>query len=95
MLCVLTVEDISVVVDVLMSLISLMSPPPDVLGMRVVRGMRGVGRVWECVYVWLGAAKEERTVSALEDWVWALPILWEQDECWTGIRVWIEVVWVV
>ena len=26
-------------------------------------------------------------VSRLEDWVWALPILWEQGECWTCVCV--------
>ena len=34
------------------------SIPADVLGTSVVRGMRGVGGVWECV--WLGASWEER-----------------------------------
>ena len=44
------------------------------LWMSVVLGMRGVGGV--CV--WLGAAWVERGMSGCEDWVWALPILWEQ-----------------
>ena len=28
--------------------------------------------------VWLGAAWVEKGVSGREDWVWVLPILWEQ-----------------
>ena len=39
------------------------SSAADVLGMIVVRGMRGVGGVVRCVCVWLGAAWEERCVS--------------------------------
>ena len=27
----------------------------------------------------------ERGVSGCEDWVWALLILWEQEECWTCV----------
>ena len=53
-----------------------------------------------CVCVWLGAALEERGVSGCEDWVWTLPSLLEQGECWTcgcvlvvlclcEVRVWI------
>ena len=37
--------------------------------------------------VWLGAVWDERGVSGSEDWGWALPILWEQGECWTFVCV--------
>ena len=33
-------------------------------------------------------------VSGLEDWGWALPILWEQGECWTCVCVLVAVVYV-
>ena len=38
-----------------------------------------------CVCVWLGAGWVEKGVSGWEDWVWALPILWEQGKCWTFV----------
>ena len=44
-----------------------------------------------CICVWLWAACVERGVSELEDWVWALPILWEQGECWTCVCLWVAV----
>ena len=31
-----------------------------------------------CECVWLGAVWEVRRVSGYEDWVWDLPIMWEQ-----------------
>ena len=46
------------------------------LGMSVVHGMRGVGRVCE-MYMCLALASVED-----EGWVLALPIMWEQGECW-------------
>ena len=42
------------------------------------------------VLVWV-----ERVVSGCENWVWALPILWGQGECWTCVCVLVAVVWVV
>ena len=45
-----------------------------------------------CVCVLLGAAWVERGVSGLEDWVWTLSILWEQEECWTCVCVLVVVV---
>ena len=33
-------------------------------------------------------------VSGCENWVWALPILWGQGECWTCVCV-LVAVWVV
>ena len=57
----------------------IVSSAADVLWMFVVSGMRGVGGV----------------VSGGEDWVWDLPILWEQGECWTCVCVLVEVVWMV
>ena len=38
-----------------------------------------------CVCVWAAWVDD--------DWVWALPILWKQGECWTCI--WVAVVWVL
>ena len=55
-----------------------------------VGGTRGSGIVSSAEYercVWLGATWVEREVSGYEDWVWALPILWEQGECWTYVCV--------
>ena len=47
------------------------------------------------VYVFdLGGVGEE-WVSGGEDWVWALPIMWEQEEGWVCVCVWVAVVWVV
>ena len=51
-----------------------------------VRGMRGVGGVCEmCMCLALAAWEERAGVSGREDWVWALPIIWEQGECWTCV----------
>ena len=76
--------------------LGIVSSAADMLWMSVVHGMRRVGGVCEmCVCVWLGAAWVERGVSGREDWVWALPILWEQGECWTYVCVLVAVVWVV
>ena len=45
----------------------------DVLWMSVVRGMRGVGGVCEMCLA--------RGSVDGEDWVLALPIMWEQRQC--------------
>ena len=57
----------------------------DVLWVSVVRGMRGVGEVCEmCMCLVRGGVGGE-VASGWEDWVWALPILCEQGECWTCV----------
>ena len=58
-----------------------------VLGMSVVCEMRGVGEVCEmCMCLGRGGLEGEG-MSRKEDWVWALPILWEHGECWTCVCV--------
>ena len=71
---------------------SIVSSVADVIGKCVVRGMRGVGCL-KCVCVWFGAWWEVRDERF--DWVWALPILWEQGECGTCVCVWVAAVCVV
>ena len=63
----------------------------DVLEMSVVRGVRGV--VCEICMAWGEVGREG--VSGLEDWVWDLPILWEQGEGMMCVGDWVAVVWVV
>ena len=49
--------------------------------------MRGVGGVCEmCMCLARGGVGVEG-VSGLEDWILALPILWEQGKCWTCVWV--------
>ena len=66
-----------------------MSSAADVLGMSVVRGMREVGGVCMCL------ARAAWEVSEYEDWIWALPIQWEQGECLMCVCVWVAVVCVM
>ena len=57
-----------------------------------VRGMRGVGGICDmCMCLARGSVGAEG-MSGAGDWVWALPILWEQGECWTCVCA--AVVWV-
>ena len=49
----------------------------------------------KCECVWIGTPYEEKGVSGYEDLVSALPILWEQGDCWTCVSVWVAVVCVV
>ena len=61
----------------------------DVLGMSVVCGMKGVGRVCEmCMYLARGGVGVEG-VSGKENCVWDLAILWECVCVWVGV-VWLE-----
>ena len=73
MLCVLIVEGMSVVVNVMLSLMSVMSPPPALCDLSVrtdvklcIFGVLALGVLVECVTcvcVWLGAVWVERGVS--------------------------------
>ena len=57
--------------------------------------VRGAGRVFDmCMCLALGGVGGEG-VSGGENWVWTLPILWGQGECWTCVCVLVAVVWVV
>ena len=49
--------------------------------------VRGVGGVCDMCMCWARAVWVERGVSGWENWVWALPILWGQGECWTCVCV--------
>ena len=75
----------------------IVSNAADVLLMSVVRVMRGVGEECEmCMCLDRGGvSREGGGVSWWENWVWALPILWQQGECWTCVCIWVSVVWVV
>ena len=53
----------------------IMSCAADVLGMSVVRGMRGVGELCEMCMCLARGSVDGEGVSGCEDWVWALPIL--------------------
>ena len=55
--------------------------------------VRGVGGVCGMCLARGGVGGEG--VSGLENWVWALPILWGHGECWTCVCVLVAVVWVV
>ena len=70
----------------------IVSSAADVLWVSVVRGMRGVGGVCEMCMGLARGGVGENGVSGSEDWVWALPILWEQWECWTCVCVLVAVV---
>ena len=63
----------------------------------MVRGMKGVGGVCEmCMCLAMdGVGGEGGGVSQCEDWVWALPILWEQGKWWICVCVLVAVVLVV
>ena len=64
----------------------IVSSADNVLEMSLVRGVRGVGEVCECVWVWLG---EGREVRGWEVWVWGLAFLLDQGECGTCVCVWV------
>ena len=69
-----------------------LSSTGDVLEISVVRG---VGVVCDmCMCLARGGVGGEG-VSGLENWVWALPMLWGEVECWTCVCVLVAVVWVV
>ena len=71
------------------------SSAAEVLWTSVVRGMRGIGGVCEmCMCLARGGVGGEG-VSGCEDWVWTLPIMWEQGKCWTCVCVYVAVVCVV
>ena len=57
----------------------------DVLEMSVVRGVGGVCDM--CMWLARGGVGGEW----MRDWVWALPILWGQGECWTCVCVLVAV----
>ena len=73
----------------------IVSSSADMLCMGVVRGMRGVGVVCEMCMCLARVGVSGEGVSGREDLVWALPIMWEQGECWTCVCVWVAVVWMV
>ena len=46
--------------------------------------------------MWLALGRVEAVgISGLEDWVWALPILYEQGECGKCGCVWVAVWWMM
>ena len=47
--------------------------------------LRGVGGVCDMCMCLARAVWVDRGVSGRENWVWALPILWGQGECWTCV----------
>ena len=54
--------------------------------------VRGVGGVCDmCMCLARGGVGGEG-VSGCENWVWDLPILWGQGECWTCVCVLVAVV---
>ena len=59
----------------------------------LVRGVGGVSDMFMCLA--RGGVGGGGGVSGGENWVWALPILWGQGECWTCVWVLVAVVWVV
>ena len=70
----------------------IVSSAADVLWMSVVRVMRGIGGVCVmCMCLVRGGVGGEG-VSGREDWVCALPILWDQGKCWTCVCVLVAVV---
>ena len=73
--------------------LGIMSSAADVLWINVLRGMRGVGGVCEMCMCLARAVWVKRGVSGGEDWVWALPILWEQGSV-GRVCVLVVVVWV-
>ena len=70
----------------------IVSSAADVLWMSVVHGMRGVGGVCEMFMCLARGGVDGEWVSEWKDWLWALPILWEQGECWSCVCVWVAVV---
>ena len=62
----------------------IVSSPVDVLGISVVRGMRGVGGVCQ-LCMCLARGDVGGGVRGLEHWVWALPIMLEQVEWCTCV----------
>ena len=64
-----------------------LSSTGDVLEMSVVRGVSGVCVMCMCL---ARRGVGGGGVSGLEDCVWALPILWEQGDCWTCVCVWLR-----
>ena len=50
--------------------------------------VRGVGGVCDMCMCLARGGVDERI-----GWVWALPILWGQGECWTCVCVFVAVVW--
>ena len=81
--CVLMVICMSAVVNGMLSLMSVMSPTPALCNLSARTVMKlctmGVGGVCDmCLCLALGSMDGE-------DWVWTLPILWEQAECWTCV----------
>ena len=57
--------------------------------------MRGVGGVCEMSVCLARGGVGGEGVNGWEYWVWALPIMWEQGECWTCVCVLVAVLWVV
>ena len=73
----------------------IVSSAADVLGMSVVRGMRGVGGVCEICMSLARDGVGGEGVEWMRGIVFFFPILWEQEECETCVCVWVGVVWVV
>ena len=73
----------------------IVSSAADVLWLGVVRGMRGIDGVCDMCMCLARGGMGGDGVRGWEDWVWALPILWEQGECWRRVCVLVAVVCVV
>ena len=61
------------------------SSAADVLWMSVVCGMRGVDGVCEMSMCLARGGVGGEWSEWMRELVWALPILWEQGECWSCV----------